>query len=82
MEQLPKFAGSIFNPYSLTPLNAKYPPNKIKASKFESMNAPVTVLLPMAGMKSRATMAVATNNEANTPQGAMGFGIKFDFKNR
>ena len=46
------------------------------------MNAAVMVLLPMAGMKSRATMAVATNNEANTPQAAMGFGIKFDFKKR
>ena len=46
------------------------------------MNAPVTVLLPMAGMKSLATMAVATNKDANTPQAAMGFGIKFDFKKR
>ena len=46
------------------------------------MNAAVIVLLPMTGMKSRATMAVATNNEANTPQAAMGFGISFDFRNR
>ena len=60
-------------------LNIKLPfeqsANEIIATRLHSMKAMVIASAPRAGIKSRAMMVKATNNEANSPKPEIRFGM-------